>query len=113
MPARTTVMFALVAIPAFAASPGPIEAHYECSTGTRLSATFSSPTVSPGSVILVFAGARRLIILPQVVSADGGRYANSEGSKIDARREARNMSRRLSLLLGVEEGRHSASHGAG
>jgi membrane-bound inhibitor of C-type lysozyme len=71
-------MFALVALPAFAASPGPIEAHYECSTGTRLSATFSSPTVSPGSVILVFAGARRLIILPQVVSADGGRYANSD-----------------------------------
>ena len=60
MPARTTVMFALVALPAFAASPGPIEAHYECSTGTRLSATFSSPNVSPGSVILVFAGARRL-----------------------------------------------------
>jgi len=78
MPARTTVMFALVALPAFAASPGPIEAHYECSTGTRLSATFSSPNVSPGSVILVFAGARRLIILPQVVSADGGRYANSD-----------------------------------
>lgn len=78
MPARTTVMFALVALPAFAASPGPIEAHYECSTGTRLSATFSAPTVSPGSVILVFAGARRLIILPQVVSADGGRYANSD-----------------------------------
>jgi len=46
MPARTTVMFALVAIPAFAASPGPIEAHYECSTGARLSATFSAPTMS-------------------------------------------------------------------
>ncbi len=95
MPAKTTVMFALVALPAFAASPGPIEAHYECSTGTRLSATFSSPTVSPGSVILVFAGARRLIILPQVVSADGGRYANSDmefwikGKEATLRREGK------------------------
>ncbi len=78
MLARTILMFALAALPAFAASPGPIEAHYECATGTRLSATFSAPTVSPGSVILVFSGARRLIILPQVVSADGGRYANSD-----------------------------------
>jgi membrane-bound inhibitor of C-type lysozyme len=49
---------------------------YTCSDGTRLTATFSPPGASPGNVVLVIAGAK--ITLPQVKSADGGRYANNE-----------------------------------
>lgn len=51
-----------------------IEARYECSGGTRLTAQFSPPNTQTGSVTLTFDRGRE-IILPQVVSADGGRYA--------------------------------------
>ena len=53
-----------------------IEASYTCTTGTRLTANFSTPGTSPGSVILTIAGTSGKITLPQVVAADGGRYAN-------------------------------------
>ena len=53
-----------------------IEATYECSAGTRLTADFSRPGVSPGNVVLVIAGGSGKITLPQLMSADGGRYAN-------------------------------------
>jgi membrane-bound inhibitor of C-type lysozyme len=49
---------------------------YDCFDGTRLTATYSAPDVQPGSVVLVFAGSSESITLPQVMSADGGRYAN-------------------------------------
>lgn len=44
--------------------------------GTRLTANFSLPGAAPGRVVLRMAGAQGKITLPQVMSADGGRYAN-------------------------------------
>ncbi len=51
-----------------------VEANFTCSGGKKVHATFSDPGVSPGSVVLVFADAGQ-VTLPQVMSADGGRYA--------------------------------------
>ncbi|MBL8576253.1 MAG: MliC family protein [Mesorhizobium sp.] len=51
-----------------------VEANFTCSGGTKVRATFSDPNVSPGSVVLVFSDAGQ-VTLPQVMSADGGRYA--------------------------------------
>ena len=53
------------------------EANYECSGGTKLIAKFSPPGAAKGSVTLTFATGRKLA-LPQVMSADGGRYANGD-----------------------------------
>jgi membrane-bound inhibitor of C-type lysozyme len=64
---------ALTAAPALAN-----EVHYTCDGGTQLTATFSPPGTSPGSVVLVFPGANAKMTLPQVKSADGGRYANAD-----------------------------------
>jgi membrane-bound inhibitor of C-type lysozyme len=52
------------------------EWNYDCADGIRLTATYSAPDVQPGSVVLVFAGSSETITLPQVMSADGGRYAD-------------------------------------
>lgn len=49
-------------------------AQYECGGGTSLTARFSPPSYSTGQVELVFGDGRSLT-LPQVMSADGGRYA--------------------------------------
>jgi membrane-bound inhibitor of C-type lysozyme len=54
------------------------DVHYSCSGGTRVIATFSPPGATPGSVVLVFVGSDTRLTLPQVRSADGGRYANNE-----------------------------------
>jgi membrane-bound inhibitor of C-type lysozyme len=54
-----------------------IEASYTCSGGVNLEASFSEPGVSPGSVVLTFADTSE-IALPQVMSADGGRYAEGD-----------------------------------
>ena len=64
---------AIVTTPAFA-----VDVNYTCSEGTRLTAMFSAPGASPGNVVLVIAGANAKVTLPQVKSADGGRYANDE-----------------------------------
>jgi len=53
------------------------EATYSCDGGTRLKAVFSSPGASPAQVTLSISGASA-IVLPQVMSADGGRYANQD-----------------------------------
>jgi len=47
-------------------------ASYTCGDGTALTATFTS---DPAAAKLVIAGGKTLT-LPQVVSADGGRYAD-------------------------------------
>ena len=62
-----------VTLPAAAAAPEAVS--YTCADGTRLQATFSSPSSSPGSVKLVFARSSAEMTLPQALSADGGRYA--------------------------------------
>jgi membrane-bound inhibitor of C-type lysozyme len=69
-PAAAVVLVA-VAGPALAT-----EAHYTCSGGGKLSADFSPPDASKGKVKLIFDTGRELS-LPQVLSADGGRYANA------------------------------------
>jgi membrane-bound inhibitor of C-type lysozyme len=51
------------------------KARYTCSGGTKLTAVFSGAPPAPGSVKLSIAGTRGAITLPQVMSADGGRYA--------------------------------------
>jgi membrane-bound inhibitor of C-type lysozyme len=48
--------------------------HYTCADGTKLQATFSPPGTSMGSVKLVYSGSPSGMVLPQAVSADGGRY---------------------------------------
>ena len=52
------------------------EAHYRCSGGGKLTAKFSPPSAAKGEVALTFDTGRELT-LPQVMSADGGRYANA------------------------------------
>jgi membrane-bound inhibitor of C-type lysozyme len=52
------------------------EAHYRCSGGMKLTAQFSPPSAAKGSVALTFDSGRKLT-LPQVLSADGGRYASA------------------------------------
>jgi membrane-bound inhibitor of C-type lysozyme len=57
---------------AVAQDPKPV--HYTCADGTKLQAMFSPPSTSTGSVKLVYAGFSTETTLPQVISADGGRY---------------------------------------
>jgi len=49
---------------------------YACSDNTELSVTFSSEDVRPGTARLIIAGSPDATTLPQVPSADGGRYAD-------------------------------------
>lgn len=69
----TTIAFMAAGTTAHATS-----ARYECSGGTVLSARFSPPATTPGQVVLTINGAQRQIVLPQVMSADGGRYAKGK-----------------------------------
>ena len=64
------VCFALI-VPA--SSTLASEATYGCADGTLLRAAYGTP--GAGSVRLTLAGRGRYITLPQVISADGGRYA--------------------------------------
>lgn len=54
------------------------KATYVCSGGTKLTAIFSEPTTPPGNVVLSIVGAPKAIKLPQVMSADGGRYQQGD-----------------------------------
>ncbi|MGV3491327.1 MAG: MliC family protein [Devosia sp.] len=54
------------------------EASYTCDGGTKLVAIFSPVGTSPANVELLFAGEDGDLVLPQVVSADGGRYADAD-----------------------------------
>jgi membrane-bound inhibitor of C-type lysozyme len=66
--------------PVHAAQPGPapVTARYLCSDGSRLTALFAPPGAAVGSVVLRRPGSRRPTSLPQVLSADGGRYATGD-----------------------------------
>lgn len=59
---------------AAANSASATEAAYRCADGTSVRAVFSPPG-PVGSVRLMFAGNKQAVTLPQVLSADGGRYA--------------------------------------
>jgi membrane-bound inhibitor of C-type lysozyme len=67
----SAIFTGVIAGPAFAT-----EAHYTCSGGGKLSAKFSEADAAKGEVKLTFDTGRELA-LPQVLSADGGRYANA------------------------------------
>ncbi len=75
---KTAIKSAAAALGLSVAVMGPaeaVEANFTCSGGTKVHATFSDPNVSPGSVVLVFSDSEK-VTLPQVMSADGGRYAD-------------------------------------
>lgn len=52
-----------------------VTARYRCSDGSRLIANFSPPTTSLGSVVLQDSDGWQ-VTLPQLPSADGGRYGH-------------------------------------
>lgn len=72
---RFLFMAAMIAYVMAGATAHATEARYECNSGTALTAQFSPPGATPGQVVLTFDGSQRSIVLPQVMSADGGRYA--------------------------------------
>ena len=77
--ARFAKLFALVSAVAMVAFAGPAlatEARYTCSDGSKLRTQFSPPDTAKGGVPLTFGTGRKLK-LPQVLSADGGRYADA------------------------------------
>ena len=53
------------------------EAQYRCADGSAVKAVFSAPGPA-GSVQLTFAGKAKPVMLPQALSADGGRYAGGD-----------------------------------
>ena len=53
-------------------------ASYVCEDKTQVVAIFSPPDASSGRVSLTLKGEAEAVVLPQVLSADGGRYANNE-----------------------------------
>lgn len=53
------------------------QASYRCDGGTQLTADFSAVGAVPAQVELLFAGQDGDLVLPQVESADGGRYADA------------------------------------
>jgi membrane-bound inhibitor of C-type lysozyme len=78
--ARFAKVFAPIIALTILAVAGPAlatEARYTCSGGDMLTADFSPPGAAKGSVNLSF-GMGREHTLPQVMSADGGRYANDD-----------------------------------
>jgi membrane-bound inhibitor of C-type lysozyme len=78
--ARFAKYLGLIGMAAILAAAGPAratEAHYACSDGSKLTASFSPPDTARGAVALTF-GTGRELKLPQVLSADGGRYADAD-----------------------------------
>lgn len=67
------LVLAFLGAPAWGSS---IEASYRCNDGTRVNATFKNPKRGPSSVVLVFPKTGKKMVLPQGMSADGGRYAS-------------------------------------
>jgi len=66
----------LIASVIVSGSAHAMDVRYDCRSGSGLTAQFSSPKAGPGEVVLIFDGSKQRITLPQVVSADGGRYAD-------------------------------------
>ena len=68
------------------------EAHYDCSGGTRVAAEFSPPNAAHRQVALTFDGSKSKVVLPQAISADGGRYAG-DGSEFWIKGRAATLTR--------------------
>ncbi|ODT21475.1 MAG: hypothetical protein ABS35_17245 [Kaistia sp. SCN 65-12] len=80
MPLAATVALAADIAPASVEAANDATARsfaYQCEDGTRLTASFSPPEAAQGSAELVFADGDK-VVLPQAVSADGGRYVKDE-----------------------------------
>ncbi|MBZ6075014.1 MliC family protein [Microvirga puerhi] len=71
--APAAIVIGLLGSSAALAAPNAVS--YACADGTRLKVVFSLVQNGPGSVKLKFAGTAPETILPQVISADGGRYS--------------------------------------
>jgi membrane-bound inhibitor of C-type lysozyme len=54
------------------------DVQYDCNGGTRLAAQFTPPGAADSHVTLTFAGSKSTLVLPQMMSADGGRYVNDK-----------------------------------
>ena len=74
---KTGCALALTALFAAAGPAHAIDARYVCDKGARINVQFSPPTMALGRATLTF-GSGEKVVLPQVMSADGGRYANSQ-----------------------------------
>ena len=72
---RSRLLFSAMALLTILPSVAMADEHYLCDDNMRLTATFNTPKEGAGSVEIVFAGSNERIVLPQVLSADGGRYA--------------------------------------
>jgi membrane-bound inhibitor of C-type lysozyme len=69
---------AALAAPGLAAADGAAKSFaYQCEDGTRLTASFSPPEQAEGSARIAFADGETTV-LPQAVSADGGRYVKDD-----------------------------------
>ena len=68
---------AALALAAKLAGAAEVTAHYACSDGSRLVATFVTSPDAAASVTLQLPGGKTLS-LPQAMSADGGRYTDGK-----------------------------------
>jgi membrane-bound inhibitor of C-type lysozyme len=75
---RRTCIAVTIALAATSGAAYASPVHYNCLGGTGLTAQFSPPNAAISHVVLTFDGSGRRITLPQVLSADGGRYANDK-----------------------------------
>jgi len=75
---RLPIFIAAGAVTIGVATAAPKTVWFTCSDGTKVKATFSPPGPRSGAVKLVVAGSLAETTLPQVVSADGGRYAQGD-----------------------------------
>jgi len=71
----TGLLLLVVAAPALAKDPS---AKYTCDDGTQLVVQFHNVPSGPGSATLSFKDTGRKVTIPQVMSADGGRYADAK-----------------------------------
>jgi membrane-bound inhibitor of C-type lysozyme len=72
----TLIGIAVILASAIPALADPV-AHYRCADGSIFTATFTPPGAAEGSVTLAYKDGRN-IVLPQVLSADGGRYVKGD-----------------------------------
>jgi membrane-bound inhibitor of C-type lysozyme len=70
-------LVAAVVILTFGSHAYATEVRYACGGGTKVTAQFSPSGTAMGRVALSFENGQK-VVLPQVMSADGGRYANSD-----------------------------------
>ena len=75
--AKPFALLSAVAVLAIGAPSYATEARYTCSGGDTFTADFPPPDAAKGVAKLSF-GMGRELTLPQVLSADGGRYANGD-----------------------------------